>query len=85
MVQEACSILNGFGQPLALGVCMIVKIEEKNQEYQSIQPNDIEEHRELVRAVLHKENLANVDGHHQKLNLKKQNFIVSICTTTNHI
>lgn len=75
MVQEACPILKGFGQPLAFGVCMVVKIEEKNQEDQSIQPDDVEEHRELVRAVLHDEKLADVDSHHQKLNLKKGNSL----------
>lgn len=51
---------------------MVVKIEEKNQEYQSIQPNDVEEHWELVWAVFHEEKLADVDSHHQKLNLRNK-------------
>lgn len=69
-VQEVCSILKDFGQPLTPSVCMVVKIEEKNQEYQPIQPNDVKEHWELVGAVLHEEKLANMSGHHHKLNLK---------------
>lgn len=76
-LQEACSILKGFGQPLTLGVCMVVEIEEKDQEYEPIQPNDVEEYWELVRAILHEKKLANVDGHHHKLNLKTKLKLVS--------
>lgn len=73
-IQEVCSILKDLGQPLTLSVCMVVKIKEKNQEYEPIQPDDVEEHRELVGALLHEEELANMSGHHQKLNLKETIF-----------
>lgn len=54
---------------------MVIKVEEKKQEDQSIQANDVEENRELVRAVFHEEKLTDMGSHHHKLNLKKTNWV----------
>lgn len=59
--------LQHFGQPLALGVGVVPEVEEEEQENQAIQGDDVDEDRELVGTVLHEEILADVSGHHNKL------------------
>lgn len=61
--------LQHFRQPLALGVGVVPEVEEEEQENQAVQADDVDEDRELVGAVAHEEILADVAGHHHKLNL----------------
>lgn len=61
--------LQYFRQPLALGVGVVPEVKEKEQENQAIQADDVDEDRKLVGAILHEEILADVGGHHNKLDL----------------
>lgn len=49
-----------FGKSLALGVGVIVEVEEQDQEDQPIKTDDVEEDGELVGTLLHEEELADV-------------------------
>ena len=62
-------VLHGLGEPLALGVGMVPEVEEEQQEDEPVEADDVDEDRELVGAVLQKEILADVCGHHHKLDL----------------
>lgn len=70
-ILESLAVLRNLGQPLSLCVCVVPEVEEENQEDQSVETNNVEKNRELVGAVLHEDELANVDSHHHKLNLEK--------------
>lgn len=67
-----CLSLQHFGQPLALGVGVVPEVEEEEQENQAIQGDDVDEDGELVGTVLHEKILADVGGHHNKLDLGSQ-------------
>jgi len=62
-------ILQHFRQPLALGVGVVVEVEEEKQENQAVQADDVDKDGKLVWAVLHEEVLGDVAGHHNKLDL----------------
>lgn len=64
-----CLSLQHFRQPLAFGVGVVPEVEEEEQENHAIQPDDVDEDRELVGAVRHEEILGDVGGHHNKLDL----------------
>ena len=64
-------VLHGLGEPLALGVGMVPEVQEQQQEDESVEANDVDEDRKLVGAVLQKEILPDVCGHHHKLYLKR--------------
>lgn len=67
-ILESLAFLRNLGQPLSLCVCVVPEVEEENQEDQSVETNNVEKNRELVGAVLHEDELTNVDSHHHKLN-----------------
>ena len=71
VILKSFAILAMLGKPCAFDVSMEVEVEEEEQEHHSIEPNDVQEDGELVGTVLHEEDLANVDGHHHKLDLGK--------------
>lgn len=62
-----CLNLQYFRQPLAFGVGVVPEVEEETQENQAIEADDVDEDWELVGAILHEEILANMAGHHDKL------------------
>ena len=62
-------VLQRLGKPLALGVGMIPEVEEEEQEDQTVGTDDVDEDRKLIVAVLYKEVLGDVSGHHHKLDL----------------
>lgn len=55
---------------------MVVEVEEQEQEDQPIQTDDVEEDGELVRTVLHEEELADVSRDQHKLNLTQTEWSV---------
>ena len=71
IILKSFAILGMLWKPLAFDVSMEVEVEEEEQEHHSIEPNDVQEDGELVGTVLHEEDLADVDGHHHKLDLGK--------------
>ena len=72
IILKSFAILGMLWKPLAFDVSMEVEVEEEEQEHHSIEPNDVQEDGELVGTVLHEEDLADVDGHHYKLDLGKE-------------
>lgn len=60
-------ILQYFRQPLSLGVGVVPEVEEEEQENQAVRADDVNKDGELVGTVLQEEILADVGGHHNKL------------------
>lgn len=63
----AIPVFYSFGQPLALGVSTVPKVEKEQQEDASVTHDDVQENWVLVLAVLHEEDLAYVDSDKNKL------------------
>lgn len=74
-----CLNLQYFRQPLAFGVGVVPEVEEETQENQAIEADDVDEDWELVGAILHEEILANMAGHHDKLDLGAEEKKVNFC------
>lgn len=63
----AAFIFQIFGQPLALGVSTVPKMEKEQQEDAPVGHNDVQKDWILVVAILHEEELTYVDGDNNKL------------------
>lgn len=61
--------LKHLGEPLALGVGVVPEVEEQQQEDEPVEADYVDEDGELVGAVLQEEVLADMGGHHHKLDL----------------
>lgn len=67
-----CCLLSHSRQPFALGVGLVPKVGEQDEEDGPINPDEVDEDGELVLAAGHEIILGDVDGDNHKLCLKER-------------